>query len=110
MNSSEMEARGSKTLGAPEPAREPSWLVWTLMKGFRLLFLTVLWSGLGMGLGLLAGIMVLMTSGAIHHSMPEMDVAYRQIAIPSALGTGGCAFLWNLVRTLQAAARRRREQ
>jgi hypothetical protein len=105
-----MEARGSKTLSTVEPSRQPSWLVWALMKGFRLLFLTVLWSGLGMGLGLLTGILVLMTAGALHHRMPEMDVAYRQIAIPFALFTGGCAFLWNLMRTLQAAARRGRER
>jgi hypothetical protein len=110
VNSSEMETRDSKTLGPSEPARQPSWLVWTLMKSFRLLFLTVMWTGLGMGLGLFTGIMVLMTAGAFQHRMLPMDAAYRQIAIPFALCTGGCAFLWNLIRTLQAAARRRREQ
>ena len=39
---SEMEARGSKTLLAGEAMREPSWLVWTLMKCSRVIVLTVL--------------------------------------------------------------------
>jgi len=43
---SEMEARGSKTLLAGEAMREPSWLVWTLMKCSRVIVLTVLWAGL----------------------------------------------------------------
>ena len=122
MNLSEMEARGntpasptsglpgtpSKTLVAGEPMRQPSWLVWTLMKGFRLLLLTMLWSGLGMGAGLFGGIAVLMAAAVIHNRMPQMDLAYRQISIPAAIVVGSCAFVWNLVRTVQAAAQRRR--
>ena len=88
--------------------RQPSWLVWTLMKGFRLLLLTMLWSGLGMGAGLFGGIAVLMAAAVIHNRMPQMDLAYRQISIPAAIVVGSCAFVWNLVRTVQAAAQRRR--
>src|ERR1700694_1974778 len=51
----EMEARGSKTLVDGEPRKEPSWLLWTLMKGFRVVLLTMLWTGLGMGVGLFCG-------------------------------------------------------
>ena len=100
------EARGSRNLLGGEPTRQPSWLVWTVMKGFRLLFLTLLWAGVGMGVGLFGGILGLMTAGAIHHQMPAMDLAYRRISIPVAIASGSCAFLWNLMRTVQAAVRR----
>jgi hypothetical protein len=62
-----------------------------------------------MGAGLFGGILVLMTAGVLHNRMPRMELAYREAAIPAAIVAGGCAFLWNLARTVQAAARRRRE-
>jgi hypothetical protein len=102
----EMEARGRKTLVDAEPMKEPSWLVWTLMKGFRVVLLTVLWSGLGMGVGLFCGIVGVVAGAAIGHRTPEMDVAYRNVAIPVAICIGGCALLWNLLRVVQAAKRR----
>jgi hypothetical protein len=105
---SEMEARGSKTLVASEPMKRPNWPVWTLMKGFRILMLTVLWSGLGMGAGLFCGILGVAVSSAILHRSPDMDLAYRYIAIPIAICAGSCALLWNLMRAVQAAAQRRR--
>jgi len=104
----EMEARGSKTMVAAEPMLRPSWPVWTLMKSVRIVLLTVLWSGLGMGVGLFCGIFGLMVSAAIQHQTPEMELAYRHVAIPVAICAGGCALLWNLVRTVQAAAARRK--
>ena len=109
MNRNEIESRGSKTLLPSEPMRQPSWFVWALMKGFRLLTLTILWSALGMGAGLFGGIVVLLTTGILHHRMPPMDLAYRQAAIPAAIVAGSCAFVWNLVRTVQAAAKRAKE-
>ena len=108
MNSNQMEARGSKTLLPSQPMRQPSWPLWTLMKGFRLLLLTALWSGVGMGAGLFVGIFVLMTAGVLHNRMPRMELAYQDVAIPAAMVAGGCAFLWNLVLTVQAATRRLR--
>lgn len=101
-----MEARGSKTLLGGEPLREPSWLVWTLMKAGRVVFLTVLWTGLGMGVGLFCGILGLLALGALHHQMPEMSMAYRYISIPVAVCSGSGAFLWNVARALQAAGRK----
>jgi hypothetical protein len=105
---SEMEARGSKTLVATEPVNRPTWLAWTLMKGFRLLLLTVLWSGLGMGVGLFCGIIGVVAASMILHRTPEMDLAYRHVSIPVAVCSGGGAFLWNLMRTFQAGAQRKR--
>jgi uncharacterized BrkB/YihY/UPF0761 family membrane protein len=105
---SEMEARGSKTLVAGEPMKQPNLLVWTLMKGFRVLLLTVLWTGLGMGVGLFCGILgVLLVSVALHRT-PDMSMAYRYVSIPLAICSGSCAFLWNVVRTCQAAVKKRK--
>jgi len=104
---SEMEARGTKTLVAGEPMKQPNWLVWTLMKGFRLAVLTLLWTGLGMGAGLFCGIVGLLIASAVMHRTPDMSTAYRSISIPVACVSGSCAFLWNLMRTVQAARKRK---
>jgi hypothetical protein len=108
MKVSEMEARGSKTLVASEPMRNPSWLVWALMKTFRIILLTVLWAGLGMGVGLFCGIIALVALSTIQHRTLDMSMAYRNISIPVAVCSGSCSFLWNLGRTIQAAGKRRR--
>jgi hypothetical protein len=105
---SEMEARGSKTLVASHPMKQPNWLIWTLMKGFRLVVLTLLWTGLGMGAGLFCGILGVVIASALMHRTPDMSLAYRHVSIPVAIGSGSCAFLWNLLRTIQAAAAKRR--
>jgi hypothetical protein len=107
LKASEMEARGSKTLVASEPMRRPSWAGWTLMQSLRIVLLTVLWAGLGMGAGLFCGILGQMVAAAIRHQAPEMELAYRHVAIPVAIGVGGCALLWNLVRAARAAVERR---
>ena len=49
MKVSEMEARGTRRWWASEPRKEPSWLVWTLMKAFRVVVLTVLVDRAGHG-------------------------------------------------------------
>ena len=108
VKSSEMEERGSKTLIASQPMREPNWLVWTLMKLGRLVFLTVLWTCLGMGAGLFAGIFAVLVGSALRHQPPNLADAYRLVAVPLALCTGGGAFVWNLGRTVQAAVKRAR--
>ena len=108
MKISEMEARGSKSLVSGEPMREPSWLVWTLMKGFRVVVLTVLWAGLGMAVGLFTGILVVIAGSLLQHHAPEMSLAYRHISIPVAIVSGSCAFLWNGYGMLKAAGERRR--
>ena len=105
-----MEARGSKTLVGGEPMKQPSWLVWTLMKGFRIVLLTVLWTGLGMGVGLVCGIVGVLAWSAMAHRTPDMSMAYRYVSIPVAISIGGCAFVWNVVGAFQAAAKRRKER
>lgn len=102
-----MEARGSKTLVSSEPRKQPSWPVWMLMKGFRMVLLTVLWAGLGMGVGLFCGILGVLVFSAMRHLTPDMSMAYRYVSIPAAVVSGSGALLWNLVRNCQAAAKRR---
>ncbi len=104
-----MEARGSKTLVAGDPVKQASWPVWTLMKVFRIVLLTIMWGGLGMGVGLFSGILVLLVRSLIVHTTTDMSLAYRYVSIPLAITTGSCAFLWNLVRTVQAVGKRRKE-
>lgn len=110
MKITEMEARGSKTLVDSEPMKHPGWLVWSLMKGFRLVLLTVLWTGLGMGVGLFCGILGTLILGAVRHVTPDMSLAYRHVSIPVAVCSGSGAFLWNLVRTWQSGVQKRRAQ
>jgi hypothetical protein len=105
---SEMEARGSKTLIATEPMREPSWLVWMLMKGFRTVVLTVFWAGIGMGVGLFCGIMGVLLMSLVQHRAVDMSVAYRYVAIPVAIVSGTCTLGWNLCQVALEAAERRR--
>ncbi len=109
MKASETETRGSKTLVGGRPMKRPSWAVWILMKVARLLLLTIFWTGLGMGVGLFCGIVGLVARGAILHTTPDMSLAYRYVSVPVAICSGSCAFLWNVVRTVQAGARRRKE-
>jgi hypothetical protein len=104
----EMEPHESKTLLPGEPMKQPSWPVWSLMKGFRVLALTVLWAALGMGVGLFGGIVGVVAWSAMTHRAAEMDLAYRNIALPLAICTGTCAFIWNLLRVVQAGVRKRR--
>jgi hypothetical protein len=105
---SEIEVRRSKALLGGKPMKQPSWLVWTLMKLFRITLLTVLWSGLGMGVGLFCGILGVLVLGAMRHVSPDMSMAYRYVSIPVAVCSGSCAFIWNVVRSFQAAVQRRR--
>ena len=98
---SEMEARGSKTLVAIEPMREPSWQVWTLMKGSRVAVLTLLWAGVGMGVGLFCGIIGVLVMSLVQHRALDLSMAYRYIATPVAAVIGSGAFVWNLFRVVQ---------
>ena len=68
----------------------------------RVLFITLLFTAGAMGLGLLLGILGMIVYGLIAGVQPDMRNAYRHIAIPLALTTGGIAFLGALVLELRA--------
>ena len=72
----------------------------------RVLFTTLLFTAGGMGLGLLLGILGMITYGLVTHVQPDMRNAYRHVAIPMALTIGSLAFLGALV--LEIRARRTR--
>ena len=103
---SENDDRQSKTLLPGKPVTEPTWLVWTLMKTGRVVGFAVLWTGLGMGVGLFCGIIGVVAASALAHHAPVMSMAYRRVAFPVAITSGASAFLWNLFRVIQSAQER----
>jgi zinc transporter ZupT len=78
------------------------------MKGFRVVSLTVLWAGVGMGVGLFCGIIGVLVLSVVQQRALDLSLAYRNIATPIAILVGGCAFLWNAFRMMQETARRAR--
>ena len=72
----------------------------------RVLFTTLIFTAGGMGLGLLLGIIGLVTYGLIAGVQPDMRNAYRHVAIPLAITIGCVAFVGALV--LEVRARRTR--
>ena len=72
----------------------------------RVLFTTLLFTAGGMGLGLLLGIIGLITYGLIAGVQPDMRNAYRHVAIPVAISIGSIAFLGAIVLELRGARTR----
>jgi hypothetical protein len=104
----QMEARGTKTLFVEGPSHRESWLFWLFVRLVRVLALTLLWMGIGMGAGLFVGILWMIGTSVITHSDVRMALAYRQIAAPVAVVTGVVALGWNLVQAVRAARERSR--
>ena len=72
----------------------------------RVFFTTLLFTAAGMGLGLLLGILGMITYGLIAGVQPDMRNAYRHFAIPLAIAVGCIAFVGAVV--LEIRARRTR--
>src|SRR5271157_5087720 len=72
----------------------------------RVLFTALIFTAGGMGLGLLLGIIAMVSYGLIAGVQPDMRNAYRHVAIPVASVIGCAAFAGALV--LEARARRTR--
>ena len=70
----------------------------------RVLFTTLIFTAAGMGLGLLLGIIGMVSYGLIAGVQPDMRNAYRHVAIPLAITIGCIAFVGALV--LEVRARR----
>lgn len=71
----------------------------------RVLFTTLLFTAGSMGLGLLLGIIGLVSYGLVAGVQPDMRNAYRHFAIPLAITIGSVAFLGALV--LEVRSRRK---
>ena len=72
----------------------------------RVLFTSLIFTAGAMGLGLLLGIIAMVTYGLIAGVQPDMRNAYRHVAIPLAITIGCVAFLGALV--LEVRTRRTR--
>ena len=68
----------------------------------RVLFTTLIFTAGGMGLGLLLGIIGLVTYGLISGVQPDMRNAYRHVAIPIAITIGCVAFAGALLLEFRA--------
>jgi amino acid transporter len=86
------------------PARSTVSLLFT--SAVRVLFTTLIFTAGGMGLGLLLGIIGMITYGLIAGVQPDMRNAYRHVAIPVAI-TIGCVALAGAL-ALEVRARRTR--
>jgi uncharacterized BrkB/YihY/UPF0761 family membrane protein len=73
------------------------------MVSFRTVLFAVLFTALGMGVGLLLGIIGTVVLAAVHHVQPDMANAYRYAAAPLALASGSCALVWNIFRGVKDA-------
>jgi amino acid transporter len=87
-----------------KPARSPVSLLFT--SAVRVLFTTLIFTAGGMGLGLLLGIIGMITYGLAAGVQPDMRNAYRHVAIPIAITIGCVALIGALV--LEVRARRTR--
>jgi|SRR5271157_1459208 len=73
----------------------------------RVLFTTLIFTAGGMGLGLLLGIIAMITYGLVAGVQPDMRNAYRHVAIPVAIIIGCMAFVGALVLEVRARRTRR---
>ena len=100
----------------------PSWFVRFIMISFRICFVTLLLTGVGMGVGLFVGILTTVIGGAFTHHAIDLTRAYRVFAIPSAIISrpivrpsstiasaivfGSCTFVFQIVKSLRETFRR----
>ncbi len=77
------------------------------MVTFRTLFVTLLCTMAGMGLGLFFGIVATAIMNAVHHGGVDMANAYRHVAIPTAIVAGSCAFLFQVITGIRTSLRPR---
>ena len=82
--------------------RQPSALSLLFTSTVRVLFTTLIFTAGGMGLGLLIGIIGMITYGLVVGVQPDMRNAYRHVAIPVAITIGCLAFAGALVLELRA--------
>jgi hypothetical protein len=86
---------------------QPTWLGRAFVKTVRTLIVTLLFTMLGMGVGLMVGILWFALSAAVRHTHPDMTMAYRNVAIYVAIGFGTCALLYQLFIETRTTSRPR---
>ena len=83
-------------------SRQPGPIAAFVSSTVRVLFATLLFTAGGMGLGLLLGIIGMITYGLAAGVQPDMRNAYRHVAIPVAIMIGCFAFVGALVLEIRA--------
>ena len=79
------------------PPAQPGNLAKLFGSTVRVLFTTLLFTAGAMGLGLLLGIIGMITYGLIAGVQPDMRNAYRHVAIPLAITIGCIVFVGAVV-------------
>lgn len=82
--------------------RQPGLIAACVTSTVRVLFTTLIFTAGGMGLGLLLGIIGMITYGLAAGVQPDMRNAYRHFAIPLAITVGCVAFIGALVMEFRA--------
>ena len=77
------------------------------MVSFRTLFMTLLCTMAGMAIGLFFGIVGTAILNAVRHGGVDMANAYRYVAIPVAITSGACAFLFQVITGIRTSLRPR---
>jgi len=72
----------------------------------RILFVTVLFTLIGMGAGLFAGIIGVVILAFVKDIHPDMQTAYLRVAIPNAIVFGTVALIYNVVQEIRRAGKR----
>jgi uncharacterized BrkB/YihY/UPF0761 family membrane protein len=72
----------------------------------RTLFVTLLFTLIGMGTGLFAGIIGVVVLAFVKDVHPDMQTAYLRVAIPTAIIFGTVALIYNVVQEIRRAGHR----
>jgi len=86
--------------------RQPGPIARAVTFTVRVLFTTLIFAAGGMGLGLLLGILGLISYGLIAGVQPDMRNAYRHVAIPLAIAIGSLAFAGAVILEFRSARTR----
>ena len=72
----------------------------------RTLFVTLLFTLIGMGAGLFAGIIGVVVLAFVKDVHPDMQTAYLRVAIPTAIVCGTIALVYSVVQEIRRAGHR----
>ncbi len=87
------------------PAPKPTRVQRAVFASGRVLFLTIIFTGLGMALGLFIGIVSTGLLNASRHGALDMALAYRRVAIPTAIVFGAGALLFQVLAAIRTTLR-----
>ncbi len=81
----------------PPPSRPPRWYAIPI----RVLLVTFIGTLISFAASLLVGIVGILILSQIRHAHPNMTVAYRLIALPTAVVAGGMIFVFALAMEIR---------